>query len=229
VIRLSWLLALAAMQTTPSVVTVDQVDTMPRVVRWPGLKGLDSLRRQPGPASVTVQIVVDEAGAPMTGGFLGIRSSRPGPGLFHLAERMVQTAKFTPAKTRGHPVAVLLHLNLDLLKGEYRIFPRPIAETAYLGSMVDEPPKLIGGKPLVYPDSLRLRGVQGDVGLRLIVDEQGHPERESITIIQPADPGLNAAALTFMTTAVFSPGRNKKGPVRCLVVIPVGFHLMRGS
>jgi TonB family protein len=75
-----------------------------------------------------------------------------------------------------------------------------------------------------YPSAARIRGIEGQVILRAIVDQQGHVE-DSIEVVQTV-PALDQAAIAALRRWSFSPGRDRYGrPLRVRVEVPIVFVL----
>jgi len=77
-------------------------------------------------------------------------------------------------------------------------------------------PVLYGGMRLVYPDSLRSKGISGRVTLEFVVDTLGRVE-PGIRVLSTAHPLLVAPAKEMLQAARFVPGRVRGRPVRVLM------------
>lgn len=93
---------------------------------------------------------------------------------------------------------------------------------------VEEMPQPIGGlqaiyKYVTYPEMARRAGIDGQVILRFVVDEQGHVVDP--TILKSAHPLLDEAALKALQHVRFTPGRQRNKPVRVQFDLPVSFNL----
>ena len=98
----------------------------------------------------------------------------------------------------------------------------------WLPSAVRNPPVLRGGMRLVYPDSLRRKGISGRVLLEFVVDTLGRVE-PGVRVLRTADPILVAPAKEMLLGARFVPGRVRGRPVRVLMkmglrVAPAAAH-----
>ncbi len=91
---------------------------------------------------------------------------------------------------------------------------------------VDEPPVLLAGPPLGYPDVLRRAGTTGTVTVQLVIDTLGRAEPASL-VLQSSHPGFEAAARAYVVGALFRPGRMHGRAVRVLVRLPISFTLRR--
>ena len=89
---------------------------------------------------------------------------------------------------------------------------------------VDEPPVLLAGPPLGYPDVLRRAGTTGTVTVQLVIDTLGRAEPGSL-VLQSSHPGFEAAARVYVVGALFRPGRAHGRAVRVLVRLPISFTL----
>src|SRR6266513_2437290 len=72
---------------------------------------------------------------------------------------------------------------------------------------VDEPPVLLAGPPLGYPDMLRRTGTTGTV------------------VLESSHVGFEGAARAYVLGALFRPGRTHGRAVRVLVRLPISFTL----
>ncbi|MGH7839908.1 MAG: TonB family protein [Candidatus Binataceae bacterium] len=89
---------------------------------------------------------------------------------------------------------------------------------------VDQPPAVIFDPLPDYPEEARRRGLEGEVVLRIIVDQAGAVEPD-IQIIKSI-PVLNSVAIEAIRKWRFSPGRDRFGkPVRVLLEVPLRFTL----
>jgi outer membrane biosynthesis protein TonB len=86
----------------------------------------------------------------------------------------------------------------------------------WLPSAVSVAPALRGGIRLVYPDSLRRKGISGRVLLEFVVDTLGRVE-PGVRVLETADPLLVGPAKQMLQEARYAPGRVHGRPVRVLV------------
>lgn len=103
----------------------------------------------------------------------------------------------------------------------------PAEPDVYLEAVVAVKPEVLRMDPPIYPDSLRMTGIQGRVVLEFIIDRRGHVEPRSFSVVESPHPGLSDAALRAMRTAVFTPAEIRGRPVRVLVRVPLDFRLRR--
>jgi len=93
---------------------------------------------------------------------------------------------------------------------------------------VDEPPVLLAGPPLAYPEGLRRTGTTGTVMAQLVIDTLGRAERGTL-LLQSSPPGFETAARAYVLGALFRPGRTHGRAVRVLVRLPISFMLRPSS
>jgi periplasmic protein TonB len=76
----------------------------------------------------------------------------------------------------------------------------------------------------VYPALARMRGLEGQVLLRVVVDRDGHVE-EAVTVVRSTPP-FDTAAIDAVRRWRFEPGRDEGGrQVRVLLEVPIRFQL----
>lgn len=97
----------------------------------------------------------------------------------------------------------------------------------WLVRAVSQRPRMIRPVPLVYPDSLRLQGVGGDVVVEFVVDTLGHVEHE-VRVPETAAPALADPARQTIRRAEFRPGTVKGRKVRVLMTLRLKFNARRG-
>jgi protein TonB len=94
--------------------------------------------------------------------------------------------------------------------------------------VVEEMPEMIGGianlyKVLKYPEVARLAGLEGNVVIQLLIDENGVPSNPKI--LRSAGQILNDAAQEALLLQRFKPGRQRGKAVRVQMAFPVRFKL----
>ncbi len=89
---------------------------------------------------------------------------------------------------------------------------------------VDDPPALLAGPPLAYPEVLRRAGTTGTVMVQVVIDTLGRAEPRSL-VLESSYAGFETAARAYVLGAVFRPGRTHGRAVRVLVRLPIGFTL----
>ena len=89
---------------------------------------------------------------------------------------------------------------------------------------VEEPPALLAGPPLAYPEGLRRGGITGTVVVQVVIDTLGRAEPGSL-VLESSHAGFEAAARAYVLGALFRPGRTRGRAVRVLVCLPIAFTL----
>ncbi len=94
--------------------------------------------------------------------------------------------------------------------------------------VVESMPKMIGGmaklsQAVKYPVIARKQGIEGNVIVKIVVDENGKPGNP--TVLRSPSPLLDDAAVTAVMKQLFEPGRQRGRAVKVEVVIPVKFRL----
>ena len=103
----------------------------------------------------------------------------------------------------------------------------PPLDTNYAALDVEEPPELLTARVPVYPELLRQAGVAGRVMVEVVIDTSGRAEPASFRIVRSPHAGFNAAAIDYVRSAVFRPGRVLGRSVRVRVWVPIEFRLTR--
>ena len=93
-------------------------------------------------------------------------------------------------------------------------------QLVWFPTAVSVAPVLRGGMRLVYPDSLRRRGISGSVMLEFVVDTLGRVE-PGIRVLRTDDPLLVEPAKQTISEARFVPGQVRGRAVRVLVQMGV--------
>ena len=94
--------------------------------------------------------------------------------------------------------------------------------------VVEEMPQLIGGlrglqERIRYPEMARKAGVEGRVIVQFVVNEQG--DVENATIIRGIGGGCDEEALRVISSAKFTPGKQRGRPVKVRMSLPILFKL----
>lgn len=102
----------------------------------------------------------------------------------------------------------------------------PPAEPAF--TVVEKMPELIGGlasiqKTIQYPEMARRAGIEGNVYIQFIVNEEG--QVESPRVIRGIGGGCDEEALRAVRQAEFEPGMQRGQPVRVQYSLPIAFKL----
>jgi protein TonB len=93
---------------------------------------------------------------------------------------------------------------------------------------VDTPPEPVGGwaafrRNVQYPERARLKGTEGVVVVRFVVDERGRTRDEEV--VQSVGDGCDRAAIRAVIQTRFRPGRNAGEVVPVRMEVPVNFFL----
>jgi TonB family protein len=104
--------------------------------------------------------------------------------------------------------------------------PSDEPNAVWLVKAVTERPRMLRPVPLVYPDSLRRRGVGGDAVVEFVVDTLGRVEPD-IRVIETAHPGLAEPARATIRPARFRPGHVQGRKVRVLMTLRFHFEPAR--
>ena len=183
--------------------------TYPEAARQGGAQG-----------TVVVQFVVDERGA-VTDAVV-LRS--PSGALSQAALDAVGRQRFTPGLLDGRPVKVRIAVpvTFELTSPEYI----PDADGVYSAAEVQ--PELIGGllelqRAVHYPEQARRLGVQGDVTVQFVVDEEGRVR--DAAVVQSPHPALAQSALAAVHRQRFRPGTVDGWPVKVRFMVPVRYRL----
>jgi protein TonB len=99
--------------------------------------------------------------------------------------------------------------------------PSDDPNAVWLVQAVTERPRMLRPVPLVYPDSLKRRGIGGDAVVEFVVDTLGRVEPE-VRVIETAHPGLGDPARATIRPARFQPGHVNGRKVR--VMMTLRFH-----
>jgi TonB family protein len=97
----------------------------------------------------------------------------------------------------------------------------------WLAQAVTERPRMLRPVPLVYPDSLRRRGIGGDAVVEFVVDMLGRVERE-IRVVEASRPELGEPARATIRPARFRPGHVQGRKVRVLMTLRFHFAPAQG-
>lgn len=93
---------------------------------------------------------------------------------------------------------------------------------------VDVPPEPVGGwsafrRNVRYPERARLKGTEGVVVVRFVVDERGRTRDEEV--VQGLGDGCDQAAIRAVIQTRFRAGSNGGEPVPVIMEVPVNFFL----
>jgi TonB family protein len=90
----------------------------------------------------------------------------------------------------------------------------------------DDPPVAVNPEsPVEYPPALFARGIEGNVVLRLFVDEAGNLAPDSTRVAESSGyPALDSAALAAAGRLRFAPALRNGAPVAAVFLQPVHFR-----
>ncbi len=90
---------------------------------------------------------------------------------------------------------------------------------------VESPAEKIGGPSPVYPDILRSSGIEGEVMVQFVVNENGRYEPGTLKVLQSSNAAFTAAVKAALPQMRFSAARVGGQKVQQLVQLPFEFHL----
>ena len=172
---------------------------------------------------------------------LSVIRSSGNDGLDRAAAEAVQGARFRPGRQRGEPVRVRFAVPVTFrlggdddrpARGVPLGRPLPPPQTTPDGTPIYEvaevQPELIGGlaglqEDIVYPADARAEGVEGQVVVQFVVDEEGGVVDP--VVLRSPDDRLAEAALAAVRQARFRPGQQRGEPVRVRFAVPITFRL----
>ncbi len=120
-----------------------------------------------------------------------------------------------PEATRPTPVPV------GDVPDETRIFSSEDVDSAATRDPASDGPR--------YPDSLRVKGVQGEVLVEFTVDTTGHADVATFTVVESSHPLFADAVREALPLMRFTPAVAHGRHVRQLVRLPMKFKLMVGE
>ncbi|HVK38753.1 MAG TPA: energy transducer TonB [Candidatus Kapabacteria bacterium] len=94
-------------------------------------------------------------------------------------------------------------------------------------SEIDQPPTVDMeelASRIIYPEDARKAGLEGQVIIRVLLDEEGNPVEFRIDHSDAdifVDPAINA-----VTSMKFEPARKQGRPVECWISVPIKFKLV---
>ena len=102
--------------------------------------------------------------------------------------------------------------------------PPPTVVVAPIQMQWEEAPRLLQMVTPIYPDSARRAGLEGQVGLQIVVDEQGFVTEAEVVYAKPAGI-FEEAAVTAILKWVFEPARSGGRPIRVQMGQRMSFSL----
>lgn len=145
--------------------------------------------------------------------------------------------RFTPGTRGGQPARVRTRFSYQkgMLRGVVvavasgAVGPAAVDTVHHLGS-IQVRPELINLEEVQrlvqrnYPPLLRDAGIVGAVRAMLVVGKDGHPEVESIEIMDSSHEAFGDAARRIVERMRFRPGTADGRPVRVRMEVPVSFQ-----
>ncbi|NLD37405.1 MAG: TonB family protein [Desulfatiglans sp.] len=107
--------------------------------------------------------------------------------------------------------------------GDIITTPRKIPDI-YTLSQVDRKPRVIRPFTPIYPYDAQRKGIEGNVVLRFVVDENGMVQNPEVIKAEPAGV-FEQAALAAIVKYKFDPAVVNTKKVKCYAVLPIGFRL----
>ncbi|MGH7449832.1 MAG: energy transducer TonB [bacterium] len=89
--------------------------------------------------------------------------------------------------------------------------------------LFDKPPEIIKHVQPVYPDTARKGGLEGDVWVKVWVDNKGNVKKVLVT--ENSDPIFHQPAIEAARQFVFNPAMKERKPVDVWVTFPFHFRL----
>lgn len=87
------------------------------------------------------------------------------------------------------------------------------------------PPRLLSSEEPAYPESARLKNIQGTTSVKMLVNADGRVEN-AFTVGSSGDAALDAAATSVVYKWRFSPAKDAYGQkAPCYITIPIRFKL----
>lgn len=168
--------------------------------------------KEPVEGVVQVSLVVNTEGVPEE-----VKVARPlHPALDAAAVKAVEQYRFKPGMKDGKPVPVQIVLGIAFnVTQDNRKAHGP-------GGDMTTPEVVTEVKP-EYPQELKDKRVQGDVGLSCLVGVDGVPTEIAVT--KSLHPTLDEAAKKALTQWRFKPGRKGDKPVPIRVDLEINFSL----
>lgn len=100
-------------------------------------------------------------------------------------------------------------------------------EMVFIEALVDEPPFRLSGPLPIYPPLLFDAQIEGYVIIEVVIGVDGHPEPESLRIVESSHKAFERPATRAVLGSVYRPGRMRGQPVRVLVRQPITFTITR--
>ncbi|MDZ7318807.1 MAG: TonB family protein [candidate division KSB1 bacterium] len=156
----------------------------------------------------------------------------------------IKATKWLPARNKGKPVAVWVSIPVRFklkalsdtgsteANASGKEMPPPIPfEKGSTDLPFDKPPLPVGGfqalqQNLVYPESARKAGVQGQVTVQVEFDEAGNiVSTKLLTAMENQE--CNDAAIAAIKSVKWHPAEAKGKPVPARIAVPIRYNLMK--
>ena len=104
-------------------------------------------------------------------------------------------------------------------------------DAMWSGPKPDELPKMLNTElPFHYPTALYAQKVQGNVTLRIFIDENGNVHPESTLVVETSGfPALDSAAVKGSEQLRFVPAKQHGEPIAVPILFPVFFRHPEGA
>ncbi len=106
---------------------------------------------------------------------------------------------------------------------ELEVPPPPKVDTTYEFYAVEVKPRIVKRVEPEYPELAKRAGIEGQVFVKVLVDETGHVIQAKI--LRSTNEIFNEPALKAARQFVFTPGMQRDRPVKVWVAIPFRFRL----
>lgn len=112
--------------------------------------------------------------------------------------------------------------------------PPSVEEEVVEFFLVEEPPQIKGGvaalykylsRNNLYPEMAHKAGIEGDVIIQFVVDENGNPTNVNIMQERPPGLGFGEAGIKAIKAMTFSPGYQRDKPVRVRMQQVIRFRI----
>jgi len=194
-------------------VKAEELAEKPKIIEATPIYYPLDLKRKYGSRKFQVKVVIDEQGRVLFPKMVesGI------PELDRIVMATITKWRFTPSKNvSGESCPIIVNLPV-LLECE------EIEKETYELKEVDLAPRLIKAVAPRYPADYKKQGIQGNVVLQIIIDENGMPE--DIKIASLTHKGFADAAIEAAKQYRYSPAYYQGKPVKIRVKQPITFSL----
>ncbi|MGB3544540.1 TonB family protein, partial [Rubrivirga sp.] len=227
--------------TSDTTDVLEVADVQPQLIG--GLEGLmnrltypEMQRRAGVEGQAVIQFVVSTEGRVTD---MQVIRSAGNDGLDQAALEAVAASRFEPGMQDGQPVRVrfavpvAFRLGDSPARSERRPAPgRVDVDNPEIFEVAEDQPELIGGlaalqERVVYPEMAREAGIEGQVVVQFVVNEQGRVE--DAVVLRSPDDMLSRASLEAVNGLEFRPGQDGGVPVKTRFAVPVTFRLPAGD